>query len=75
MASTSLHEQGWKSDVIERQLAHNERNSVKAAYNHAAHLPERRKMMDAWADHLAGLKAGGKCRAQLICHHFPERIG
>jgi len=33
MASTMLHEQGWASDVIERQLAHAERNSVKAAYN------------------------------------------
>ena len=60
MASTSLHEQGWKSDVIERQLAHNERNLVKAAYNHAAHLPERRKMMNAWANYLDGLKAGSK---------------
>lgn len=58
MASTSLHEQGWASDVIERQLSHQERNSVKAAYNHAEHLPERRKMMQAWADHLDGLKAG-----------------
>lgn len=59
MASTLLHEQGWKSDVIERQLAHAERNSVKAAYNHAEHLPERTKMMQAWADYLDGLKAGG----------------
>ncbi len=60
MASTSLHEQGWPSDVIERQLAHKERNSVKDAYNRAIHLPERRKMMQAWADYLDGLKAGGK---------------
>jgi integrase len=52
MASTMLHELGWPSDVIERQLSHAERNSVKAAYNHAEHLPERRKMMSAWADHL-----------------------
>lgn len=58
MASTSLHEQGWPSDVIERQLAHAERNSVKAAYNRAEHLPERRKMMQAWADYLDGLAAG-----------------
>jgi len=43
MASTLLHEQGWPSDVIERQLAHAERNSVKAAYNRAEHLPERKK--------------------------------
>ncbi len=58
MASTVLHEQGWPSDIIERQLAHAERNSIKAAYNHAQHIPERRKMMQAWADYLDGLKAG-----------------
>lgn len=58
MASTVLHEQGWPSDVIERQLAHAERNSIKAAYNHAQHLPERRKMMQAWADYLEKLKGG-----------------
>jgi len=56
MASTVLHEQGWPSDIIERQLAHAERNSIKAAYNHAQHLPERRKMMQAWADYLDKLK-------------------
>jgi integrase len=56
MASTVLHEQGWSSDIIERQLAHAESNSVKAAYNHAQHLPERRKMMQWWADHLDALK-------------------
>jgi len=56
MASTVLHEQGWASDVIERQLSHTERNSIKAAYNHAQHLPERRKMMQAWANYLDSLK-------------------
>ncbi|MDO5674275.1 MAG: tyrosine-type recombinase/integrase [bacterium] len=56
MASTLLHEQGWPSDVIERQLAHTERNSVKAAYNHAQHLSERRRMMQEWADYLDRLK-------------------
>lgn len=59
MASTVLHEQGWSSDIIERQLAHAEGNSVKAAYNHAQHLPERRKMMQWWADYLDGLKKMG----------------
>jgi integrase len=58
MASTLLHEQGWPSEVIERQLAHAERNKVKAAYNYAEHLPQRRKMMQSWADYLDGLKAG-----------------
>ncbi|MGD9288735.1 MAG: tyrosine-type recombinase/integrase [Desulfobacterales bacterium] len=56
MASTILHEQGWPSDIIERQLAHAERNSIKAAYNHAQHLPERRRMMQAWADYLDSVK-------------------
>jgi integrase len=52
MASTILNEQGWNRDAIERQLAHAERNSVRAAYNYAEHLPERRKMMQHWADYL-----------------------
>ena len=59
LASTILHEQGWPSDIIERQLAHAERNKIKAAYNRAQHLPERRRMMQAWADYLDGLRAGG----------------
>jgi integrase len=52
MASTILNEQGWSRDAIERQLAHGERNNVRAAYNFAEYLPERRKMMQAWADYL-----------------------
>lgn len=55
MASTLLNEQGWNRDAIERQLAHAERDEVRAAYNYAEHLPERRKMMQAWADYLDGL--------------------
>jgi integrase len=64
MASTLLNEQGWNRDAIERQLAHTERNSIRAAYNYAEHLPERRRMMQAWSDYLDGLKrrpdAGGR---------------
>ncbi|OGR39586.1 MAG: integrase [Desulfovibrionales bacterium GWA2_65_9] len=60
MASTILHEQGWASDVVERQLAHGDRNKIRASYNFAQHLPERRRMMQAWADYLDGLKDGGK---------------
>lgn len=56
MASTLLNEQGWHHDAIERQLAHQERNSIRAAYNFAEHLPERRKMMQAWADYLDSLR-------------------
>jgi integrase len=47
MASTLLNEQGWHRDAIERQLAHSERDNVRAAYNYAEHLPARRKM--AWS--------------------------
>ena len=58
MASTLLNEQGWNRDAIERQLAHAERDSVRAAYNYAEHMPERKKMMQAWADYLDGLASG-----------------
>jgi len=57
-ASTMLHEQGFPSDIIERQLAHKEGNAIKAAYNHARHLPERTSMMQAWADYLDALRDG-----------------
>lgn len=52
VASTALHELRFRPDVIERQLAHVERNKVRAAYNHAQYLAERRDMMQAWADHV-----------------------
>ncbi len=51
-ASTILNENGFRPDVIERQLAHGERNAVRAAYNHAQYLPERREMMQWWADYI-----------------------
>lgn len=60
MASTLLNELGWNRDAIERQLAHAERNNVRAAYNFAEFMPERRKMMQAWADNLDALREGGK---------------
>jgi len=60
MASTCLNEQGWHPDVIELQLAHAERNKVRAAYNRATRFAERRKMMQAWADYLDTLRAGAE---------------
>lgn len=60
MASTLLNEKGWHPDVIELQLAHAERNKVRAAYNRAQRLAERRAMMQAWADYLEALAASGK---------------
>lgn len=59
-ASTILNEQGWRADVIERQLAHGEHDNVRAAYNHAQYLDERRLMMQHWADYLDGLKRGAR---------------
>ncbi len=51
-ASTILNENGFKADVIERQLAHSERNSVRASYNHAEYLKERREMMEWWGKYV-----------------------
>ena len=56
MASTLLNEQGYNRDWIERQLAHGERNSIRAAYNYAEYLPERKRMMQEYADFLDGLR-------------------
>jgi len=60
LASTLLNEQGWHPDLIELQLAHKERNKVRAAYNRAQRLAERRRMMQSWADYLDALRAGSK---------------
>lgn len=60
MASTILNEQGWNRDAIERQLAHSERDGVRAAYNYAQYLPERKKMMQTWADYLEQLAVGAE---------------
>lgn len=63
VASTALNEMGFRPDVIERQLAHCERNEVRAAYNRAEYLGERKDMMQQWADHLDALVAGAKVYA------------
>ena len=60
VASTILNEAGFRADVIERQLAHCERNDVRGAYNRAEYLPERRKMMHQWADMLTALASGAR---------------
>ena len=56
MASTLLHELGLPSHLIEKQLAHSDKNNIRAVYNHAEYMPQRRKMMQAWADYLDRLK-------------------
>lgn len=56
-ASTRLHEMGYRHEVIERQLAHVEKNRVSAAYNHAEYMPERRQLMEEWGQWVTGLIA------------------
>jgi len=58
MASTALNEIGFRPDVIERQLAHQEQNAVRGAYNRAEYLGERRAMMNRWADYLDSMAGG-----------------
>jgi len=56
--STVANECGWNPDVIERQLAHKERNQVRAAYHRSTYLKDREKLLQWWADYLDGRKAG-----------------
>ena len=56
VASTLLHEMGFDHAHIELQLAHQERNEVSAAYNHATYLKQRAKMMQHWSDYLDACK-------------------
>ena len=57
LASSILNESGkWNPDAIERQLAHPEKDQVRAAYNRASYLEERKRMMQWYADYLEQLK-------------------
>lgn len=56
MASTRLHELGFRTEIIEAQLSHIDRNSIRSAYNHAQYLQDRRDMMQQWSDYLDNLK-------------------
>lgn len=60
VASTILNEQGFNADVIERQLAHCERNAIRGAYNRAEYLKERKRMMQWWGDYLDSVASGSK---------------
>lgn len=60
IASTNLNELGYMGDAIEKQLAHDTKSSVRAVYNHAQHLEERRKIMQVWADFLDLLRDTGE---------------
>jgi len=57
--STMLNEMGFRADVIERQLAHADRDRVRSSYNQADYLAERRQMMQTWADYLDAQTDGG----------------
>jgi integrase len=57
-ASSILNEAGFRPDVIERQLAHRERNKVRAIYNQAEYAHERREMLQWWADYIDSLRQG-----------------
>jgi integrase len=77
MAATWLHEQGWRSDAIERQLSHvgGGVEGRSRLYNRAEYLSERREMMQAWADHLTSLEARtrGIARTNLDFSTNPSR--
>jgi len=64
-ASTILNEHQFNSDWIERQLAHVEKNEVRAAYNSALYLPQRRNMMEWWSGYLTSIESGS---AKEISH-------
>ncbi len=57
MASTLLNESGYRSDIIEAQLAHTSADKIRAIYNRAQYLEERKKMMQFWADFLDKIQA------------------
>jgi len=60
-----MNELGYNRDWIERQLAHSERDGVRAAYNHAQYLPERRKMMQSYASYLDSLRKKARQEARV----------
>lgn len=72
VASTILHEQGWPHEHIELQLAHQERNAVSAAYNHALYLKPRAEMMQAWADYLDVQRKAYKPPQQVPAEQEPQ---
>lgn len=64
-ASTLLNANGWNKDYIERQLAHQDRDSVRASYNFADYLPERREMMQWWGNYLDLLRDNRRVFADI----------
>jgi integrase len=75
LASTHLREIGFDGDLVELQLGHKIANPVRAAYDKAARIPERVRMMQRWADHLDDLKAGRVVAFTGRVLDFEPRIG
>ncbi|MBU6320749.1 MAG: hypothetical protein KGS00_14000 [Alphaproteobacteria bacterium] len=73
--STHANENGFQSDWIERQLAHDERDEVRAAYNSAQYLPQRREMMLWCADQLDELRKIAAARRQSTSTHDSQALG
>ncbi len=69
LASTILNEKGFQPDVIERQLAHEDGDKIRSAYNRAEYLLERKKMMQVYADFLDKALNGG---GQIIAGKFKK---
>ena len=66
--STCANETGWNSDVIEKRLAHEERDEVRGAYNRAHWMTERAKLMQWWADRQCALRE----EAQVLSRELSE---
>lgn len=78
IASTNLNELGYMGDAIERQMHHKGDNTIRAIYNHAEHMDERRDIMQAWANFLDMLERGERvsfrqARAMLDAQHSQDR--
>ena len=58
LAASALEEIGYRREVIDRQLAHKERNKIQAAYFRAEFIKERKELLQAWADHIDSLRTG-----------------
>jgi integrase len=74
MASTLLNEQGYPADAIERQLAHVPHERIRGIYNRAEYLPERKIMLQGWADYLDSLRARAKQKRIDRLAATPDRI-
>ena len=72
LASSTLHDAGFEPHIIEKQLAHSERNKVAGAYNYMAqYLPERIRMMQWWGDFVDSKRMGANVVVGKFGQHRP----